>query len=125
MKDHQREDRAQVRLDVLVLEEEATGVFVAQCLQHDIVVQATNERQLRERFVRAVQMHLAEDDAKGRAPLSTVPQAPRRFWDIYTSGELSIDSRDLPIFVPSERATPMLDVRARFAQASQVEAHAS
>jgi hypothetical protein len=118
----QKKEQLEVRLDVLVLK--GDGVLVAQCLQHDIAVQAATDGLLRERFVRAVQLRLAEDEEKGRTPLSTVPQAPRRFWDMYLRGDLVVDPRDVPIFVPSSRDVPAVDVRARFAQAPQVEARA-
>ena len=117
-----KEQTSEVRLDVLVLK--GNGVLVAQCLQHDIVVQAAGSDLLRERFVRAVQLRLAEDEEKGRKPLSTVPQAPRRFWDMYLRGDLVVDPRDVPIFVPSSRDVPAVDVRARFAQAPQAEVRA-
>ena len=117
-----QKEQLEVRLDVVVLK--GNGVLVAQCLQHDIAVQAPSDDLLRERFVRAVQLRLAEDEEKARAPLSTVPQAPRRFWDMYLRGDLVVDPRDVPIFVPSSRDVPAVDVRARFAQAPQVEARA-
>jgi hypothetical protein len=105
---------SEVRLDVLVLSGN-NGAKVAQCLQHDITVQAPTFKLMCERFVRAVQLHLAEDEELDRPALSTVPQAPRRFWDMFVRGDSITAKQDVPIFVPSKRNVRTLDVRATFA----------
>jgi hypothetical protein len=111
MEDMKNKNRLEFRLDVVVLAK--PGVYVAQCLQHDIVVQAPNVQTMKERFSHAFAARVAEDLAAGREPLSTVPQAPRRFWDMYLRG--FVESRDVPVYVPSTRES-RLEARATFSQ---------
>jgi len=100
------------RLDVLV--RAGDGVFVGQCLQYDITVQAPTLDQMKERFAHAFAFHFVSDAEAGKPPLSSLRQAPRRFWDIYLRGG-NIAARDVPIYVPSVRQESV-DARATFVQ---------
>lgn len=96
------DETKELTLDVLVREDKAHNVLVAQCLQHDISVQAPTETKLMRRFAEALCAYLINDVKERRAPLSSVPQAPPKFWEM-VYGVRAVDS--MPIFVPAEAKT--------------------
>lgn len=97
------QNNKELRLDVLVRHDSDRGVFVAQCLQYDVAVQAPSMEKLRTRFAHTFAAYFVETMVNKQEPR----MAPRAFWDMFLGGRA--DEKDLPIYV----ATPR-EVRATF-----------
>ena len=103
-----------VRVSVLLHKD--GDVWVAQCLEKDLAAQGRTEPEAKKRFLAVLGAQIAWDLHDGRAPLSSLRQAPRRYFvDAVASAQ---DGPELPIFVPvvSEAKTQV--------EAPQVAAHA-
>lgn len=59
------------------------GTWVARGLEHDLAVEGRSLASVIDRIHQLVLAHVAFDRRHGRAPLSTFPAAPRRFWDAF------------------------------------------
>jgi len=110
-------EKKDLKLDVLVRHDPDRGVYVAQCLQLDITVQAPSMDKLKERFSHAFGayvMLLRETDDVSKA----IRSAPRPYWELFLTG--NVDERDLPIFVPAEAKSRVGSVRATFSVTKRV-----
>lgn len=94
------------------------NAWVAQCLDKDLAAQGSTEEDAKKRFMDALGAQIAWDLHDGRAPLSALPQAPRRYFqDAVEAGQMG---PELPVFVPvvSETQTkalpPHVSVHAQF-----------
>lgn len=96
-------EKRELKVDVLVRHDATRGVYVGQCLQFDVAVQAPSMDKLKQRFAHAFATYVVTSVREERAPR----RAPRAFWDLFLTG--TADDRDLPIYVPSDT-----DVRANF-----------
>jgi hypothetical protein len=96
------EKTKELKLNVMVRHDAERGVYVGQCLQFDVAVQAPSMEKLKQRFAHAFAAYV---NAVNRDEV-TARQAPRAFWDLYYAGE--VDPNHFPIYVPSR------DVRAQF-----------
>ncbi len=97
----------ELKLDVLVRHDSDRGVFVAQCLQYDVAVQAPSMEKLKKRFAHTFAAYFVEHFMKGHE----ARQAPRVFWEMFLGGR--VEESDLPIYVASTQARP-IGVRANF-----------
>jgi predicted RNase H-like HicB family nuclease len=88
------------RLEIRALLFQETGWWIAQCLEHDIAVQARTREDLLERLERTLLGYLRLGFEKGRRPFDWIPPAPRRYWDLYEKanpGEpVEMDASSLP-----------------------------
>jgi len=60
-----------------------SGKWVAQCLEHDIGVQADNVDDLYGRLEVVLRLQSKESVAVGHAPLADVPAAPATYFDMW------------------------------------------
>ncbi len=63
------------------------GIWIAQCLEHDIVATAPSIAQLRKAFEKAVIANLCVNTELGRAGLDGIPPAPNHFKDLFESSQ--------------------------------------
>jgi hypothetical protein len=70
-----------VFIRVLVLKQE--GQWLAQALDHNLSAQGSSEKQAVQSFFRILRARLRADRDHGREPLSGLPPAPDRFFDIW------------------------------------------
>lgn len=73
----------QIRLRVVVLRED--GWLVAQCLEHNIAVQAQSFDALRVALEEAIAGHIVLDLQAGIEPLSNLAAAPARYFELFES----------------------------------------
>lgn len=66
-------------MTVVAYEEE--GFWIAQCLEHDICVQAPTREALRHRLGLTIEANIAINEHLGRIGLDGIPPAPAKFWD--------------------------------------------
>lgn len=98
----------ELKLDVLVRHDSDRGVYVAQCLQFDVAVQAPSMEKLKTRFAHTFAAYLV-DHVKSGKKLHEVRQAPRAYWDVFLGSR--VEESNLPIYVSKTRER---DVRANF-----------
>lgn len=70
-------------LNALVFQEE--GMWVAQCLEHDLVSCAETLQELPATLERQVRDVVAADLAAGQQPFAAFKPAPSRFWTLFDS----------------------------------------
>lgn len=94
------------------------GHWVAQCLEYDIATQAFTLDELLYELERILAAHLFVAAEEGLAdPFSEIPQAPRRFWEMYRrarSKVQTVPATELP--VPEKQRKPK--VQLAFAEAA-------
>lgn len=59
------------------------GIWVARSLEHDIAIEGPTRETAIDRILEIVFAHIAYDRRHGRAPLSTFPEAPWRYWQAF------------------------------------------
>lgn len=68
-------------LHVLVFKDD--DLWIAQCLEYDIAVQARTIEELEENFVCSIIAHVMSSIEDKEAPFSTLPETPKEFWDMF------------------------------------------
>jgi hypothetical protein len=102
---------AKAKIDVRVVAYKEGDTYVAQCLEHDICVQAPTLSALQRRFDKVIIASFCACSENNTAFNDAFPPAPREFWDMYDRAETLVgltdeDSRpgdDLPLVVPKVR----------------------
>lgn len=64
------------------------GWWVAQCLEYDLCTSAKVRKELTRRLASQLRLQMIIDLAAGKRPFRDLPQAPQRFWNMYTGGTL-------------------------------------
>lgn len=59
--------------------------WVAQGLEYDLAAQGRTVEETKRAFERTFTGRLLFDRERGRQPLSGLPKAPQKFWDIFTA----------------------------------------
>lgn len=75
-------------------------VYIAQCLEYDIVSQGKTISQANERLVQNIAATLCVCVESGKKPFEGVPAAPRQFWEMFENATLEISSPDRPMRLP-------------------------
>ena len=87
---------------VVFFEEE--GWWVAQCLERNLVASARDPRDLKRKLDAVIRVQIEADRAAGVEPFSQLPQAPRRFWQLFQSAHpwrLDEEIADAPSATPA------------------------
>jgi hypothetical protein len=82
---------------------EDRGWWVAQCLEHNLTASSKNPRELQKKLETVLRVQIEADLEAGKAPFSTLPSAPRRFWRLFQSAEpwgLDDATAELPVGAP-------------------------
>jgi hypothetical protein len=66
---------------------EDRGWWVAQCLERNLVAASKDPRELRSKLEIVVKGQIEADEEAGIEPFSRLPQAPRRFWQMFQKAE--------------------------------------
>lgn len=103
-----------MKLDAVVYRTEE-GWFAA-CLQHWIFCQADSHAKIYGELERVIQAHVRLARVRGKEPFSSLPQAPKRFWDSFQHPEAT-KGPTLMIQIPRELGVPepQLTIRERAA----------
>lgn len=82
---------------------EDRGWWVAQCLEYNLTASSKDPRELRQKLETVVRVQVEADLEAGKAPFSTLPPAPRRFWTLFQSAKpwrLDGSTAELPVSAP-------------------------
>lgn len=66
------------------------GVWVAQCVEYDIVASATTLPKLRKAFEQAVIANICANERIGRSGLDGIQPPPSKFRDLFNSADTSL-----------------------------------
>ncbi|HEX3555938.1 MAG TPA: hypothetical protein VIA62_22200 [Thermoanaerobaculia bacterium] len=72
---------------------EDQGWWVAQCLEYDLCTATRNRDDLPRQFLSQVQLQIIADLSRSREPFQDLPQAPQKFWDLYSSVGMPIEMK--------------------------------
>ena len=100
--------RLDFKLSVLLRREGA--MWVAQCLEYDIVAQGETIPVVKEAFAQTFAGQVFVDLHYNAEPLCGFTQAPREYWDQFKTAERLADRQ--PIYIPIESLTPAFMVHA-------------
>src|SRR6185436_12917274 len=64
---------------------EEDGWWIAQCLERNLVAFARDPRELKRKLDVVIRVQIEADRDAGVEPFSLLPQAPRRFWQMFQS----------------------------------------
>jgi len=59
------------------------GWWVAQCLERNLAAAAKDRRELPSTLETVLKVQIEADEEAGVEPFTTLPQAPRRFWQMF------------------------------------------
>lgn len=80
------------------------GWWVAQCLERNLVAASQDPGELPAKLKAVLKVQIEADQEAGVEPFSTLPQAPRRFWQMFQNAEpwrLDDDTASLPVTTPA------------------------
>jgi len=83
---------------------EDAGWWVAQCLERNLVTASQDPRDLPKQLETVLRGQIEADQEAGAEPFSALPQAPRRFWQMFQSAKpwrLDEDMGELPTSTPA------------------------
>jgi hypothetical protein len=83
---------------------EDRGWWVAQCLERNLATASQDPRDLPSKLEAVLKVQIEADQEAGIEPFSALPQAPRRFWQMFQRAELwQLDegAAELPVSTPA------------------------
>jgi hypothetical protein len=83
---------------------EDRGWWVAQCLERNLTASSKDPRELHKKLETVLRTQIEADLDAGKAPFSTLPPAPRRFWTLFQRAEpwkLDESTAELPVGAPA------------------------
>jgi hypothetical protein len=82
---------------------EDRGWWVAQCLERNLATASLDPRDLPRQLETVLKVQIEADQEAGIEPFSTLPQAPRRFWQMFQRAEPwhLADTAELPVSIPA------------------------
>ena len=72
-------------------------LWIAQCLEYDIAVQAKNLNELKEKFIGTINVHITSSIENNEIPFMNIPKTPDEFWELYHKDNLL----EKPLKIPS------------------------
>lgn len=82
---------------------EEQGWWIAQCLERNLVASARDPKDLQRKLEAVVKVQMEADREAGISPFSALPQAPRRFWQMFQSAQpwrLDEEQEEIPVKTP-------------------------
>jgi hypothetical protein len=83
---------------------EDRGWWVAQCLERNLATASRDPRDLPAQLEAVLKVQIEADREAGIEPFSALPQAPRRFWQMFQGAEpwqLHEGAAELPVSTPA------------------------
>lgn len=80
------------KVSVKVLLTQRGEWWVAQCLEYDIATQARSLPSLQKEIERVLAAHVAISADLGREPFAGLKPAPQKYWDMFSSSEMRVES---------------------------------
>jgi predicted RNase H-like HicB family nuclease len=88
----------------------------AQCLEHDIAVQAKTLPELRNELERVLLLHVMLAKEEGAEPFSNLSRAPQKYWDMFAAAKLRVEGDELPFRLPEAVNFPPILPRLMIAE---------
>lgn len=98
---------------------EERDTWSAQFLDYDIAAQAKTLLDLQDEIARVLAVHVAASLQMGREPFAGIKQAPRKFWDLFESGQ-RFESRPMPLRLDKDSPLPPIRPDLRIARSLAV-----
>lgn len=86
------------RVSVIIYPE--GNVWIAQCLEYDIVSQGKTIQDVQDRLTRNIAATLSIYAENGRNALESIPSAPKKFWEMFERATVRVSGRKRPMRVP-------------------------
>lgn len=83
------EREAFVTINAVIFPDPDTNVWVAQCLDYDICVQADTLEEVHDAFEKALAATAFTSIMLGQKPFDGIEQAPKKFWDMFDHAKKS------------------------------------
>ena len=83
---------------------EDRGWWVAQCLERNLATASKDPRELWGKLETVLRVQIEADREAGIEPFTTLPQAPRRFWQMFQAAEpwqLADEVLEIPVSTPA------------------------
>ena len=109
-----REGGSLFHICVLLLQEGEW--WSAQCLEHDVAVQARSLPELRTELERVLLLHVLAALEEGRKPFSEIGPAPGKYWDMFAAAKLRVEGDELPFRLPDAVDFPPILPRLKIAE---------
>lgn len=75
-------------------------VWIAQCLEFDIVSQGNTIEQVLNRLARNIAATVCVCEEQGLKPFEGIGEAPRRFWEMFEKATVIVDQEERPLRFP-------------------------
>ena len=86
--------------------------WIGQCLQYDIGAEARTPKEINNELHRAIVAHIAVALENGLEPFKGIPEAPRRYWNMWDDGAPMATTEPIVVTVHGRsRKTPAAEVR--------------
>lgn len=107
-------------ISVLLLQEGEW--WSAQCLEHDVAVQARTLPELRDELERVLSLHVALAEEAGKEPFAEIGPAPRKYWNLFTAARLRLEGDEMPFRLPASVNFPPILPRLKIAEVLPLDA---
>ena len=105
----------EVEVQVVLYQED--GRWIAQGLQFDVTASGSSPPEAAKRFAAKVGAEVVISLDKGEpGPLSSVPQAPKKFWAMYNRAQMTLVPSEVPIRVINDGPAPRLRQSVRIGE---------
>jgi hypothetical protein len=83
----------QIKIEYRAVAYRERGLWIGQCLEYDVAVQALEIAKLREEMDLALlaNVMIGLELGKGENPLKTLAKAPQRFWDMFEAAQTKVE----------------------------------
>lgn len=88
------------RISVLLSENQ--GIWLAQCLEYDIAVEAKSLEDVSYELERTLVGHLVICDENNEEPFERIPPAPQEYWQRYARARMRLMADVLPFRLPKQ-----------------------
>lgn len=83
----------QISVNAVIFKDDA-GLWVAHCVDYDIVATAKTPEDVVKSFIRSVAANVCINIELGNSGLENIPAAPQRIRNLYEAGTMSILSKE-------------------------------
>ncbi|HEX3128757.1 MAG TPA: hypothetical protein VH394_15600 [Thermoanaerobaculia bacterium] len=76
--------------------------WVAQCLERNLATASQDPRELPSKLETLLRVQIEADQEAGIEPFSALPQAPRRFWQMFQGAQpWNLQEAEPPVILPA------------------------
>jgi hypothetical protein len=79
---------------------EGQRVWIAQCLEYDIMSEGKTIEQVQDRLARNLTATLGVCEGEGRRAFEGIPPAPQNFWQMFEQATVSVSREERPMRFP-------------------------